>query len=119
MLKDIEVERKPNGKPVIIPVKISDANIEQQIKLLIEIADYNLFDAHMHLSVFRHFHGGEWTSRLLQEIIQELHQPGINLKLSHARDKLVPFFTSELSNHQGYTDEAYRYPPDDVWRLPL
>jgi len=119
MLKNIEIDRKPNGKPIIFPVKITETNAEQQVKLLIEMADYNLFDAHMHLSVFRHFHGGMWTLHILQLILQELQQPSIKVSISHPRESLVPFFSSELEKHQNLTDEDYRYPPDDAWRLPM
>lgn len=119
MLKNIEMDRKPDGKIIKFPVKMTEANIEQQVKLVIEMADYNAYDAHMHLSVFRHFHSEAWTLRVLQLILQELQQPSIKVNISHPRGKLVPFFTSELEKHQTLTDEDYRYPPDDAWRLPM
>lgn len=89
------------------------------MKLLIEMAGYNLFDAYMHLSVFRHFHGGVWTLRTLRLILQKLQQPGINVSISHPRESLVPFFTSELEKHRTLTDENYCYPPDVAWRSPM
>ena len=119
MLKSIEMDRKPYGNPIIFPVKITEANVEQQVKLVIEMADYNVYDAHMHLSVLRHFHGGVWALRVLQLIFQEIQQPGINVMISHPGENLLPFFTSEWEKHQNLTDEDYRYPPDDAWRLPM
>lgn len=119
MLRNIEIDLKPDGRPIIIPVKITETNIGQQVKLLLEMADYNSFDAHMHLSAFRHFHGGSWTLHVLRLILQELQRPSINVSISQSRENLIPFFTSELEKHQNLTDEDYRYPPDDAWRLPM
>lgn len=119
MLKDIEIDKKTNGDPITIPVTVDDATIEQQVKRFIEIADYSEFDAHMHLSLFRHFHGGVWSAKLLQLILQELQTPRIVLKISHTRSSLSPFFESELEKHRELTDADYRYPPDDISKLPI
>ena len=81
MLRTVEIARKPNGNPVCIPIKMNEATIEQQVKLIIEMADYSSFDAHLHLSLFHHFHGGDWTLRTLDAILQELQQPCIKLNI--------------------------------------
>lgn len=118
-LRPVEIARKPNGSPVFIPVTMSEAGIKQQVKLLIEMADYNLFDAHMHLSVFHHFHGKDWTLRILDATLQELQQPSIKLNIKEQRTKWLPFFKNEKEIHQCSTDKDYRYPPEDASRLPV
>ena len=40
MLKNIELDKKPNGKTIFIPVEITASTIQQQIKIIIEWADY-------------------------------------------------------------------------------
>lgn len=119
MLRQIEIARKPNGGTVCIPVTMHEAGIEQQIKLVIEMADYNVFDVHMHLSLFHHFHGKLWTSRVLDAILQELQQPYIEVHITRQRSDYIPFFEAEKETHQRLTDEDYRYPPQDASRLPM
>lgn len=119
MLKDVKVDKKINGELVTIPAKVDETTIEQQVKRFIEIADYSPFDAHMHLSQFRHFHGKKWTIELLRLILQELQVPAISLEISHARRHLELFFESELEKHNKLTDADYHYPPSDVSRLPI
>ncbi|HVB25419.1 MAG TPA: hypothetical protein VNG51_26015 [Ktedonobacteraceae bacterium] len=119
MFKHVEVARKSNGDPIMIPVTMSEIIIEQQVKLLIEVADYNVFDAHMHLSLFHHFHGKKWTLRILQAVLQELQQPSIEVSIAGQRNDWIPFFETEQKTHQRLTDDDYRYPPEDISRLPI
>jgi len=119
MLRTVEIARKPNGNPVCIPVTMNEVAIEQQVKLIIEMADYSSFDAHMHLSLFHHFHGGGWTLRVLDAILQELQQPSIEVNIAGQRSVWIPFFKNEKEIHQRLTDRDYTYPPEDASRLPM
>jgi hypothetical protein len=119
MLKRVELSRKPNGDPIMIPVTMNETIVEQQVKLLIELADYNLFDAHMHLSLFHHFHGKMWTLRVLDTILQELQQPSIEVTITRQRGDSLPFFETEQKTHLRLTDNEYNYPPEDISQLPL
>lgn len=116
MLRHVTIDQKPNGKPVTIPREVNDANEEQQVKRFIEIADSNTFDGQLHISLFRGFHGGEWTLRILQKILQELQQPSIELKLTTSRNDLLPFFIHQFEKHKSTSDASYGYPRD---RSPL
>jgi hypothetical protein len=118
LLRRIVIDRKPDGKPITIPVEVNDTNLEQQIKRFIEIADYNPFDGQLHISLFRHFHGGERTLRVLQMILEELRQPSIHLDISKDRSSLVAFFENQLDRHKSMKDSDFGYPGDRS-RLPI
>lgn len=118
MLRYITIDQKPDGKPITIPSEVNDANKEQQVKRFIEIADSSTFDGQLHISLFRHFHGGEWTLRILQNILQELQQPSIDLNLTASRSDLLPFFIHQFEKHKSTSDSSYGYPGDRS-RLPM
>ena len=118
MLKKVTLNRKPDGTPIIIPREINEANLEQLIKRFIELADYNPFDGQLYISQFRHFHGGNWTNRILQAILLELHSPTIDLEITHSRNDLLPFFEHQFERHQKLNDIDFNY-PGDLTRLPI
>lgn len=119
MLKHVELIRKANGNPIFFPIAMDETGIEQQVKLLIEMADYSSFDAHMHLSLFHHFYGNIWTFRVIEAILHELRQPRIEIQITRQRSEWITFFEHEHAIHRNATDEEYRYPPQDAWRLPM
>jgi hypothetical protein len=96
VLKEVEIDQKPDGGKITIPVEVNDINFEQQIKNFIEIVDYSTFDGQLHISLFRKFHGGEITIRILKAVLQELSQPSIKVSISHEREHLLPFFITQL-----------------------
>lgn len=118
MLKHITIDTKPDGKPIMIPVSVSEANLDQQVKRFIEITDYNPFDGQMHISLFRTCHGGQWTMRILEAIVHELKAPSIVLTLSQDRSALLPFFEYQIERHKNLADTDFRFsgPPP---KLPL
>jgi hypothetical protein len=118
LLRQIVIDQKPNGKPITIPVEVNEANLEQQVKRFIEIADYNTFDGQLHISLFRKFHGGKWTLQILQKILQELHQPGIYLNITSPRSDLLPFFKYQIERHKDMSDTDFGYPGDRT-QLPI
>ena len=118
MLRQVVLDRKPNGALITIPTEINETNFDQQIKRFIEIADYNPFDGQLHISLFRHFHGGEWTLRILNAILQELRSPTIELKIASSRDELMPFFEYQFERHKKLSDSDFDYPGDPS-RLPI
>jgi hypothetical protein len=107
MLKQITIDTKPDGMPITIPARINEANFEQQVKRFIEIADYNPFDGQLHISFFRTCHGGQWTMRILEAIVQELKAPSIDLTLSQERTAILPFFTYQLERHKNLADTDF------------
>ena len=111
MLKQIKIDTKPDGLPITIPAIINEANFEQQIKRFIEIADYNSFDGQLHISLFRACHGGQWTIRILEAIVQELKTPDIELNISQERTTLLPFFTHQLERHKNLADMDFASNP--------
>ena len=113
MLKNIELDKKPNGKTIFIPVEITASTIQQQIKIIIEWADYSTFDVHCHLSRFRSFHGGDAIIQILQGAIDELETPTIELDIRHdPRKSLQPFFEGELALHKTMNDAYVGYLKD-------
>lgn len=118
VLRHIRIDQKPNGKPITIPSEANEANLEQQVKRFIEIADYNTFAGQLHISLFRHFHGGPWTLHILQNVLQELHHPSISLTISSPRDELLPFFEYQLERHTNMSDTEFGFPGDHT-RLPI
>ena len=118
MLRKVSLDQKPDGTLVTIPAEINETNLEQQVKRFVEIADYNPFDGQLHISLFRHFHGREWTLRILQAFLQELHSPTIELKIAHPRDELVPFFEYQFERHKKLSDSDFDDPGDHT-RLPI
>lgn len=97
---------------VVIPAHISDDNVDQQVKLTIEIADSNFWDGQLHLSHLRKYHSGAVVSRLLESAIGELRNPSIELNIGHDRASLVPFFSEQLARHSSLPDPAFGYPAD-------
>jgi hypothetical protein len=118
MLRQVVLDRKPNGALITIPTEINETNVDQQIKRFVEIADYNRFDGQLHISLFRHFHGGEWTLRILQAILQELRTSTIVLKIASSRNELMPFFEYQFERHKKLSDSGFDYPGDHT-RLPI
>ena len=118
MLKNVTIDLLSDGKPVTIPLHMSEKNVDQQTKRFIEIASYNPFDGQLHISLFRHFHGGKWTLRILQDVLEELSQPKIDLNIPRSREDLVPFFEHQYERHKELKDEEFRYPGDRS-RLPI
>ena len=112
MLRNIKLDKKPDGKTIFIPASITENTIEQQMKIIIEMVDYSTFDAHSHLSRFRSFYGGNITIQILQKAIDELYTPYINLEIRTQREVLRPFFEEELSLHSIMKDEQFYYPKD-------
>lgn len=107
MLKHITIDTKPNGEPITIPASINEANLEQQVKRFIEITDYNPFDGQLHISLFRTCHGGQWTMRILEAIVQELKTPSIDLTLSQDRTAILPFFVYQIERHKNLADTDF------------
>ena len=107
MLKQITIDTKPDGTPITIPASFNEANFEQQVKRFIEMVDYNPFDGQLHISLFRTCHGGQWTLRILEAIVQELKAPSIDLILSQERTALLPFFTYQLERHKNLADTDF------------
>jgi hypothetical protein len=107
MLKHITIDTKPDGTTIMIPTSINEANFEQQVKHFIEITDGNPFDGQLHISLFRTCHGGQWTMRILEAIVQELNTPSIDLTLSQDRSTILPFFTYQLERHKNLADTDF------------
>jgi hypothetical protein len=118
MLRKVLLDQKPDGTLITIPAEINETDLEQQIQRFVEIVDDNLFDGQLHISLFRHFHGGGWTLRILQAILLELHSPTIELKIAHSRDELLPFFEDQFERHKKLSDSDFGYPGDHT-RLPI
>ena len=107
MLRKVVIDTKPDGYPITMPASINEANFDQQVKLFIEIADYNPMDGELHISRFRSFHRGEWTRRILEAIVQELNHPSLALDITHDRKALVPFFEYQRDRHQNMSDADF------------
>jgi hypothetical protein len=118
MLKKISIDRKPNGNKIIIPLDVTDENIDQQVKMFIEIADDNPFDGQLHIAHFRVYHRKEKTIEVLRRILHELNQPTIELEIHSQRKDLLPFFEAQLSRHTALQDSESGYPGDRS-RLPI
>ncbi len=118
MLKQVTIDRMPNGKEITIPAEVNEKNFDQQIKRFIEIADSRLFDGQLHLSLFRTCHGGQWTLKILDAVIRELLNPGIDLRLSQDRGKLLPFFEHQRARHETMSDDEFRL-SDNKPMLPI
>ncbi len=58
VLKQVDIERKPNGLPVSVPAVLSDATLDQHVKRFIEVADGDPGDRHGLIALFRKYHGG-------------------------------------------------------------
>lgn len=117
-LREIVVDRRPNGGPINVPVKVNECDMEQYVKRFIEIADYSLQDGSGVASLFRGFHGGQWTLCVLQAVLAELRHPSIRLEIKGARESLLPFFEELLKRHQTADDTDFGYPHDPS-RLPM
>ncbi len=118
MLREVRVDTKPDGRPVNVPLEVSDDKMEQYVKRFIETADYNFQDGSGLVSLFRSFHGGVWTLRILEAVLNELKHPSIQLNLQGSRDELLPFFQEILARHQNVEDADFGYPHDRS-RLPM
>jgi hypothetical protein len=92
VLKQVTPERLPTGKPVKVPAEMTEAELDQLVKVCVEIADYNGMDGHLVVSHFRCYHGKDWTLRILRAILHELGEPRIELHLSEPREVFVPFY---------------------------
>jgi len=119
LLRDIAIDKKAGGSPVNVPVEVSESKIDQYIKRFVEIADYNQQDGSGVVSLFRSYHGGEWTLRILRGILRELHEPTIQLNISHPHEELVLFFEWLLEKHRKANDADFGYPYRDYSKLPL
>jgi hypothetical protein len=108
MLKKVQIDILPNGRQVTIPSEVNVDNFDQQVKRFIEVADHDLSDGQMHISLFRNCHGGDWTIKILMAIILELHNPQIYLEITHARDTLLPFFEFQLERHRKLDDTVFK-----------
>ena len=107
MLRKITVDKKPDGKKIIIPVEVTSGNIEQQMKIFIEMADYNPFDGQLHIAHFRLYHGKKKTVEVIRRALVELGNPSIELEIRNQRKELIPFFESQLSRHIGLEDKDF------------
>ena len=110
MLRQVELERKPNGSLIVVPKEMNEQKIDQQVKLFIEMASYSRFDGQLHISHFRTFHNKQWTLKILEAVIQELIHPSIQLDISEDRAKLLPFFEYQLERHKSMRDEEFQSP---------
>jgi hypothetical protein len=118
MLRKVFFDKKSDGSKISIPIEVNEKNIEQQIKIFIEMTDYNTFDGQLHISHFRHYHGKEKTIQILKSVIQELNNPSIELDIRRERKDLLPFFEAQLSRHEQLEDKEFGYPGDRS-KLPL
>src|SRR5258708_38642664 len=78
-----------------------------QVKRFIEMTDGSPFDGQLHISLLRTCHGGQWTMRILEAIVQELKTPSIDLTLSQERTAILPFFTYQLERHKNLADTDF------------
>lgn len=118
MLRDVVIDRKPNGKRIIIPVEVTKENREQQVKIFIEMAASSTFDGQQHISLFRHFHGGIVTLDILRAVIRELREPTVQVDILCDRSDLISFFVWQLEKHSSLKDENVGYPGDRS-QLPM
>lgn len=118
VLKKITFDKKPNGKKITIPLNVTAENIEQQVKIFIEMADYNPFDGQLHISHFRFYHGKEKTIEVLRRVLSELNSPAIELDIRRQRVELEPFFEAQLARHNVLDDSEFGYPGDKS-KLPI
>jgi hypothetical protein len=119
MLKQVTIDTKANGWLVTIPAVVCEANVDQQVKRFIEIADADPGNGHMHIVLFRKYHGGRWVASILAHTLRELRDPHIELHLrNNARSALIPFFEREREWHQEGVDADYGY-PGDLHDLPI
>lgn len=118
MLRKVDIERKPDGSPVTIPAEINDANIDQQVKVLIELADRSYWDGQLRLSHLRKYHGGVVIRVLLSAVLEELRKPRIHLNISKDRAMLDLFFAQQLARHESLPDTEFGFPADRT-RLPI
>lgn len=121
MLRHIAVDTTAQGHPVNVPVRVDEAKLDQYVKRFIEIAAYNLQDGSGVVALFRHFHGGTWTVRILEAILQELQHPTLHLNLPahYSREHLYPFFDELFISHQYLSDIDFQYPPKPAQRASL
>jgi hypothetical protein len=118
MLREVSVDTKPDGRAINVPVEVSDSKMHQYVKRFIETTDYNFQDGSGLVSLFRSFHGGLRTLRVLEAVLDELRHPSIQLDLQGSRDELLPFFEEILVRHQNVEDADFGYPHDRS-RLPM
>lgn len=83
-----------------IPAEMTEQQILHQVKLFIEMADYNPMDGHLVVGHFRSVHGKAWTLRILEAILRELQEPSIELNLSEPREAFLPFYEELLERHR-------------------
>lgn len=112
MLREVDIERLPNGKPTNIPAILSEANLDQQVKRFIEVAAAEPMDGQLHISHFRKYYGGAWTLRILRSVLSELRQPTMRLAITQRRQDLIPFFEYQLARHEHLHDSEFGYPAD-------
>lgn len=118
LLKEIKIDTKPNGTKIVIPSEITFDNFDQQVKIFIELADYNFFDGQLHISLFRSFHGKTKTIAVLNSVVKELNSPTMKLDIQQSRGQLEGFFQAQLARHITSGDKEFGY-PNDLSRLPL
>lgn len=118
MLKKVILDKKIDGKEISIPLNVTSENIEQQIKIFIEMTDYNPFDGQLHISHFRIYHRKEKILELLRRVLIELASPSIELEIKNQRKELIPFFEVQLSRHSSLEDKDFGEPGDRS-KLPL
>ncbi len=111
MLRKIVIDQRSDGYPIAMPKEMTERNFEQQIKLFIEIADYNPMDGQLHISHFRSLHGGVWTRRILDACVQELQSPSIELDISGSRERLLLFFLHQQDRHNCLQDAYFQQRP--------
>lgn len=119
IVRRVEVARKPDGRPVNVPREVSAGDLEQYLKRFIEVASESPQDASPLVSMFRSFHGGRWTIRVLEMALQELRNPTIELEIARLRKALLPMFELLLQQHERHGDAEFGYPRRDRSRLPL
>jgi hypothetical protein len=118
-LRQVIIDRNPSGYPISIPAEVSEAKLDQYVKRFIEIADYNPQDGSGVVARFRLYHGGTWTLRILEAVLEELRHPSIHLDIKTPRERLVPFFEWVLARHRTSSDADFGYPPDPARRAIL
>jgi transposase len=58
-------------------------------------------------SWFRTYHGGQWTMRILEVIVQELKTLSIDLTLSQERAAILPVFVYQIERHKNLADTDF------------
>ena len=109
-MRNIIIDTNEQGKKILIPREITVENIEQQVKIFIEMADYSFFDGQLHIAHVRLYHGKEKTIKILRRILHELANPTMALDLRNHRRDLIPFFEAQVDRHNLLEDKDFGYP---------